>query len=249
MEVKGPLSSPLPMIALSAGPLLLAFLITVIELTEVVALVFALQGETGSIRHGAYGAVAGTSVVGAIALGAGAALTRVPSDLLLAASAVALFGFGVFLFRSTLRAYRRARAAATGRPGGPEKGGRALQFGGGFTVGAIEATEAVIVLISLAAAGEAGSALVGAVVGVVVLVVLASLLHGRIRRIKVPQLKLGATALLFTFAIFWSGEAVRLPWPYADLFLIPLFLLVLLAVRGALALALGPTPAPVETKG
>ncbi len=68
----------------------------------------------------------------------------------------------------------------------------------------------------------------------------AALVHERIRRIKVPWLKLGATSLLFTFAVFWGGEAVGYSWPGADLVLIPLFVAFLFAIRGAISLGLRP---------
>ncbi|MCI4337364.1 MAG: hypothetical protein L3K17_09320, partial [Thermoplasmata archaeon] len=127
---------------------------------------------------------------------------------------------------------------------------RTLQFAGGVSVGAVESTEAVIVLIALAAAGYAWSALLGAVIGGVVLLTLAAILHERIRRIKVPQLKLAGTSALFTFAIFWAGEGVGFVWPFADLSLLPLFVATLLVVRGAVSVAGGARPlVPVGTKG
>ncbi|HYB77667.1 MAG TPA: hypothetical protein VEE83_03170, partial [Thermoplasmata archaeon] len=91
-----------------------AFLITVLEMTEVVALVFALAADHSTVRHGALGAVGGTSLVAAIALGFGAVLIAFPRDYLLWGSAVVLAAFGIFLFRSTLRTYRRRRAATAG---------------------------------------------------------------------------------------------------------------------------------------
>lgn len=223
-----------------------AFLITLLELTEVVALVFALSTEGRGLRHAVYGALAGVALVSAIALAAGAALDRLPPSYLLGPSAIVLGGFGVFLFRSTLRAYRRAHAAASGAasPAGPPH--PVVQFGGGFSVGVVETTEAVIVLIALAAPGYGGTALLGAVVAGVLLVVLAAALHGHIRRIKVPPLKAGATALLFAFAFFWAGEALQFSWPGNDIVLLPLFVGALVAVRGAVRAIEGP-PVRVET--
>jgi Ca2+/H+ antiporter, TMEM165/GDT1 family len=229
------------MLSLYLPALIVAFLITTLELTEVAALVFALSAGSDTIRPGALGAVGGTGVIAIVALGFGAVLLAFPHADLLWASAVLLAAFGVFLFRSTLRAYRRERAAAEGHPVSfPSR--PPLQFVGGFTVGAVESTEAVIVLLALAAAGYGLSALVGAVIAGAVLVIAAALVHERIRRIKVPWLKLGATSLLFAFAVFWAGEAAGLAWPGADLSLIPLFLVFLLADRGAIALALGGRP-------
>jgi uncharacterized membrane protein len=229
--------------------LVVAFVITVVEMTEVVALVYALSAEHQTIAHGAYGAVSGTTVVALIALGFGAAIVAFPRQYLLWASALLLLAFGVFLFRSTVRTYRRARAAGAPRAAPPPSAKRdAAQFAGGFSVGAVEATETVVVLVALAAAGYGVSALVGALLGGTVLVVAAVLVHERIRRIKVPTLKLGATSMLFTFAVFWTGEAVGFSWPRGDLALIPLFVVALLIVRGAIAIVVPPT-VPFEAKG
>jgi uncharacterized membrane protein len=79
-------------------------------------------------------------------------------------------------------------------------------------------------------------------------VVAAVLVHERIRRIKVPTLKLGATSMLFTFAVFWTGEASGFSWPGNDLALIPLFVVAVPVVRGAIELFL-PFPVPLKPKG
>jgi uncharacterized membrane protein len=235
------------MLALYGPALIVAFVITLLEMTEVVVLVFALSADHSTIAHGAAGAVSGTTTVALVALAFGALLIAFPREYLLWASALLLTGFGVFLFRSTLRTYRRARAGSAAGTAPAGTGHSAVQFAGGFTVGAIEATEAVVVLIALAAAGYAFSAVVGAVSAGVVLVIATALVHERIRRIKVPLLKLGATSMLFTFAVFWAGEAAGENWPGSDLFLIPLFLIAIGLVRGALELKLrrnSPSAAP-----
>jgi uncharacterized membrane protein len=223
--------------------LVVAFLITVLEMTEVVALVFALAADHSTVRHGALGAVGGTAVVAAVAVGFGAILIAFPKAYLLWGSAVVLAAFGVFLFRSTLKTYRRRRAAASGAPA-PSTGQSVAQFAGGFSVGAVEATEAVVVLLALTAAGYGFSAILGAVLGGVVLVVAALLVHDRIRRIKVPWLKVGGTSLVFTFAVFWGGEAAGVQWPGGDLFLVPLVILAVLLVRGGVALVMRATTPP-----
>lgn len=235
------------MIELYVPVLIAALLVTVLELTEVVALIFALSADVGTVRHGALGAVAGCAVVALVALGSGAALLAFPRAYLLWASAIVLYSFGVFLFRSTLRTYRKVRAAVGGPPSLPAGGHRVVQFAGGFTVGAVESTEVVIVLLALTAAGYGGSALVGAVAGGVVLVAVALAVGERVRRIKVPWLKLGATSVLFAFAVFWTGEAAGRSWPGSDLFLVPLVVIAGLLVRGAVEAILRwrpPAPAP-----
>jgi len=215
-----------------------ALVITVLELTEVVALAFALAAAEGSVRHGALGATSGVAVVAVVALAVGAAILALPHAALLWASAVVLTGFGVFLFRSSLKTYRRDRAAAAAGVAPAPKLQAALQFAGGFTVGAVEATEVVVVLLALAAAGEGTSAIVGSVAGGIALVAAAFAVHQKIRRIKTRYLKLGATSMVFTFAAFWAGEAAGVHWPGGDLLLIPFFVVALVAVRGALELVL-----------
>jgi Ca2+/H+ antiporter, TMEM165/GDT1 family len=227
-----------------------AFIITLVEMTEVVALVFALGSHHGSIRTGALGAIAGTAAVSLVALAFGAALVALPRSYLLWGSSIALIAFGLFLFRSTVRSYRRARAAHAGSDlaAPPTKSSHAIQFGGGFSVGVVEAVETVIVLIALAAAGYGVSALVGALAGGVLLVGVAAAMHERVRRLKVPLLKLGATSLLFAFAVFWAGEALGFPWPGADLILIPLFAVSFVLVRSVVGF-LSRAEIPLETKG
>lgn len=226
--------------------LLAAFLITVLEMTEVVALVFALAADHTTVRHGALGAVGGTAVVAAIALGFSAVIIAFPRAYLLWASAGVLAGFGVFLFRSTLRTYRTRRNASDTSVVSTA-GKTVAQFAGGFSVGAVESTETVIVLLALAAAGYGLSALVGAVIGGALLVVVALVVHDRIRRIKVPWLKVGATAVVFSFALFWGGEAAGVSWPGGDLILVLFVFFGVLIVRGGVGLVLGtnsPSPLP-----
>lgn len=216
--------------------LVVAFLITLLELTEVVALVFALGADQTSIRPVAWGAAGGTALVAAVALGFGAVLVAFPRMYLLWASAALLAAFGGFLFRSTLRSYRWAYGRTPGGTG-PRRPA-VVQFGGGFSVGAVETTEAAIVLVALAAAGYGFSALLGAIAGAAVLLVVAAAVHEQIRRIKVPWLKLGGTSLLLSFAVFWGGEAAGVTWPGGDLVLVPLVVLTALLARGAVALLL-----------
>lgn len=229
------------MLTFDLPSILVAFLVTVLEMTEVVALVFAIGADHATVRHVALGATAGTAAVSLTAVAAGAVLIALPRGLLLWASAAVLAGFGVFLFRSTLRTYRKLRVPAPASPSG-KTAHSVTQFAGGFSVGAVEATEAVIVLLALTAAGHGGSAIVGAVAGGVLLAVVAALVHERVRRIKTAWLKLGATSLVLAFAVFWAGEAYGLAWPgpSPDLWLVPLFVAGFLLVRGAIAGLLRP---------
>jgi Ca2+/H+ antiporter, TMEM165/GDT1 family len=235
-----------PGIALAA--VLLAFALTIIEMTEVVALVFALGAERGALRPAALGAVAGVAGVSGVALVVGVGLEALPRGPLLGGAAVTLFLFGIFLYRSTRKAYRRARAPASAAPPVPSH----LHFAGGAVVGSVEATEVVIVLVALAAGGNGFSALLGSVAAGILLVVIAAVIHERIRRIKVPTLKFAATSALFSFAVFWGAEAIGFQWPgpsaYWDLWLLPLFGLAAGILEGLLRLD-ARSPVPGGAKG
>ncbi len=219
--------------------LLVAFVITLLEMTEVVILVVAVSADHPTARPGAAGAVVGVSAVAVVALAVGVSITLIHPVFLLLVSGVLLAAFGVFLFRSTLRTYRRAAAPPSAIP--PPKFGSAVQFGTGLTAGAVEAVETVVVLLGITAAGYGTSAVVGALVAGGLLVVLAFAIHEQLRKVKVPWLKLVATSMLFTFAVFWFGEALGIAWPYADLSLLPLFTAAILIVRGAVQLGLPKT--------
>jgi Ca2+/H+ antiporter, TMEM165/GDT1 family len=229
-------------LALDPAATLTAVLITILELTEVVVLVLVLGVDQPSVRPGAVGAGTGIAVVSGITLGAGAALATVSVSYLFWAAAIVLAAFGVFLYRSTLRTYRIA--AGRGPPRGTQHRHDMAQFAGGFAVGAVEMTEVAIVLLALAAGGAAFSALVGAVVGGLLLVGLAFVLHEQLRRIKVPWLKVLATSVLLSFAVFWGGEAAGVRWPGGDLVLVPLVVVFAALVRGTVGVLVARTPAP-----
>jgi uncharacterized membrane protein len=236
------------MVLLYAPVFIPAFLITLLEMTEVVALVFALSAGGPQLRTAIFGALSGVALVAVIAFAAGAAIERLPSSYLLGPAAIVLAGFGVYLFRGTLRAYRRAQAAKSGTPTTAPEPHPVVQFSAGFSVGVVESTEAVIVLLALAAPGYGVTTILGAVTAGVLLVILAWAFHGQIRKIKVPLLRLGATSLLFTFSVFWAGEALHVSWPGDDLFLLPLFLVALILVRLAIGAA-ERRPVRIERKG
>ena len=225
--------------------LLVAFVITLLEMTEVVVLVVAVSADHPSARPGATGAVLGVTGVALVALLVGVSITLVRPLYLLVVSGVLLAAFGVFLFRSTLRTYRRAALPPSQTP--PPKFAGAVQFGTGATAGAVEAVETVVVLLGITAAGYGWSAVAGALLAGGILVVLAFAIHEQLRKVKVPWLKLVATSMLFTFSVFWFGEAVGIAWPYGDLFLIPLFGAALLVVRGTLQLGLGAARVPTAS--
>jgi uncharacterized membrane protein len=250
----------------AGGALLTAFLITVTEMTEVVAIVYALGAESKHMRPGLSGACAGVAVVGGISLVIGFALTRaaqISEVATLSIGALLLWFFAFFLLRSTFKTYvredRKSRGVASTWHGESHEGlGPRALFASAFSVGVIESLEACVVLIGLVAAGSVWESVVGAVVGGALLVTLGFFLHERIRKVKVPPLKWVATSMLFTFATFWSledaGDLKWVSWPAtvlgvpSDILLVPIFLAafasVAVAVRIRIRLDRASTPSP-----
>ena len=224
-----------------------AFLVTVLELTEVVALVYALGASSRDMRPGVYGAFIGVAFVSLLTLGTGVAILRFASQAtfyLTVVSALILWCFGIFFFRSTVKTYYREARKRNGlevkgkRSLLDEVGAKAL-FSGGFSIGCVETLEAMIVLLALSTGGCGMEAFFGFIAGGVLLLVLGYMLHEQIRKIKVAPLKWFGCTMIFTFAIFWSGEALEhvgpFEWPtlltqFPDIFLVPLFVLTLVTV-------------------
>jgi len=98
----------------------------------------------------------------------------------------------------------------------------------GFSVGAVEAFEAAIVLVGLLP-NNFSSATLGLIGGVVIVIVSTYLLRNQVRRIKQANMKVVVSALLLSFSVFWFAETVA---ELNDLILIPLFLVFVFVVRG-----------------
>ena len=86
-------------------------------------------------------------------------------------------------------------------------------FATGFSVGAIEAFEAAIVLVALLPNNFDSSAL-GLAAGIIAVVISTYLLRNHVRKIKQASMKVVVSALLLSFATFWFGETV---YPLNDL--------------------------------
>jgi uncharacterized membrane protein len=96
----------------------------------------------------------------------------------------------------------------------------------GFSVGAIEAFEASIVLVGLVPANPA-SASIGFGIGVVAVIVATYTLRSQVRKVKQANMKVVVSGLLLAFSAFWFSETVV---EVNDIVLVPLFLIFSFAV-------------------
>ena len=202
--------------AIDLGVFLAALGITTLELVEVAAVALALYGQ--SRRHAVFGYVTlGVLVIIIPTLVLGRAIAFLPTVAIRTIGGVLLLYFGLRLTRSARRSVLRSRQGKLG--GGPEPSEKGL-LSTGFSVGAIEAFEASIVLVGLLPDNYA-STIFGLVTGAVTVVVATYILRGQVRKVKQTNMKVIVSALLLSFSTFWFTE-IFLP-DLDDLILIPLF--------------------------
>jgi uncharacterized membrane protein len=200
-------------LALDPAIFLAALGITVLEFTEAAAVGLALYADSG--KHTAFLYVAlGSLVVLVPTILVGSLIGLLPALYVRLVAGVLLLYFGLRLTRSARRSVVNAR-----------KGGQQTEhfekgiMATGFSVGAIEAFEAAIVLVGLLPNGFVAT-LGGLSTGIVLVVIATYALRSQVRKVKQADSKIVVSALLLSFATFWFGEAVSSP---PDLVLIPLF--------------------------
>lgn len=218
---------------LDPGILLAALGITTLELTEAAAVGLALYAESKSYLA-FLSVAAGTVVVFVPTFLVGDLVAYLPVVFVRLIGGVLLLYFGLRLAKSARRSVVRSKTTGFAA----EKFERGLMYTG-FSVGAVEAFEAAIVLVGLIPA-NLGSASIGFGSGIAVVVVAAYVLRTQVRRVKQANMKVVVSGLLLTFSTFWFGETVA---ELNDLLLIPLFALFALSVYWFANRAL-PAPAP-----
>jgi len=187
--------------------------ISLLELSEAGAVTAIYQGLYRGFRPVLY-SLAGVLLVLIPTFTVGRYIVYLPLDYVLAASAVILFYFGYRLLRSARRYFKGMNKGGGGEE---ERGDLAVVF----TVSAIEAFEAALVLIALIPKSYA-STLMGTLIAAAVVVVLTALIKNQIARIRLPHLKYVLSSLLFSLGTLWAMEATGLE--ITDLVLLPLFL-------------------------
>ena len=189
--------------------------ITTLELVETAAVALALHAHSGKDVVYLYAGL-GTAAVFAPMFVLGALITLLPDAIIKLTAGVLLLYFAQRLARSARRTVLNAR-----------KGNHFHEdfhrgtMATAFSVGAIEAFEAAIVLVGLLPNGFQPTVF-GMSSGIVIVVASTYLLRDHVRKVKQADMKIAVSALLFSFATFWFGEAVV---PLDDIILIPLFAL------------------------
>jgi uncharacterized membrane protein len=196
--------------------------ITTLELVETAAVTLALHAHSRKNAVYLYAALGTVAVFGPMFI-LGALIALLPDALIRLTAGVLLLYFAQRLAKSSRRTVLNARRGSHFH----EEFHRGM-MATAFSIGAIEAFEAAIVLVGLLPNGFQPTVL-GMASGVALVAVSTFLLRDQVRKVKQADLKIAVSALLFSFATFWFGEAVM---PLDDLLLVPLFLLYVAAVYG-----------------
>ncbi|MGC8546347.1 MAG: hypothetical protein ACP5MU_01635 [Thermoplasmata archaeon] len=194
--------------------------ITLLEISEAAAVALALYAEGGS-KAFLYVAL-GIAVVLVITFIVGKEIALLPILLIRLVAGFLLLYFGLRLARSARRAVVKSRKKGGNEEEKIEKG----LFYTGFSVGAVEAFEAAIVIVALIPI-DYNSTFLGLVAGLIIVVIGTALLKSQVRKIKQANMKVAVSALLLSFSSFWFAEAF---YNITDLILIPLFALFFIAV-------------------
>jgi uncharacterized membrane protein len=198
---------------LDPGILLAALGITMLELAEAAAVGLALFAESGNASAFLYVAAGAIAVFAPTFLIAGL-VSLLPILYIRLVGGVLLLYFGLRLAKSARRSVVKSKT--TGFQS--ETFERGLMYTG-FSVGAVEAFEASIVLVGLLPA-NLESASIGFAAGIVVVVIATYVLRTQVRKVKQANMKVVVSGLLLTFSVFWFGEIfVEL----SDLLLVPIF--------------------------
>jgi uncharacterized membrane protein len=211
---------PSPNLAFDLAVFLAALGITTLELVEAAAVGLALYADSRSGKAFLFVGL-GTVVVLVPTLALGTAIGLLPRVYVLIVGGLLMAYFGQRLIKSARRSvyFERKGSVKTDKF---EKG----LFSTGFSVGAIEAFEAAIVLVGLIPVNFTAAAS-GLGTGVIIVVIATYVLRTQVRKVKQANMKVVVSSILLSFAVFWFGEVVFDVFSLGDLtdlILIPLFI-------------------------
>lgn len=218
-----------------------AFLASIVEVVEAFTIVLAV-GTTRGWRPAIIGTAAALALLGLIVLILGPALQFVPIHLLQLVVGILLLLFGLgWLRKAVLRsagvialndeaeAFAEETADLQSQSGTPA----ALQWIAGiaaFKAVLLEGLEVAFIVIAVGAGkGLLWEASMGAAAACALVLIVGAAVHKPLSRVPENTLKFGVGVMLSSFGVFWTGEGMGAHWPGADLVLIPLAAVFLLA--------------------
>jgi uncharacterized membrane protein len=228
-----------------------AFLASAVEFVEAFTIVLVV-GVTMNWRSSLLGAFAAAATLAAIIATFGVAIVQfVPLDLLRLIVGIILLLFGLKWLKKAILRYSGLKALhdeeaifeehmAELRARGAVPEARFMPFGVALSYKAVllEGLEVAFIVITFGSSvadtvahrsnGIASAALGVALAGVLVILA-GALVRAPLTRVPENTLKFIVGIMLTTFGTFWTSEGFGVHWPYADLFLLVLAALYLLA--------------------
>jgi uncharacterized membrane protein len=211
-----------------------AFLASMVEAVEAFTIVLAVATLRGW-RPAVLGASAGLGSLAASVLLLGPMLTLVPIGGLQLTIGILLLLFGMgWLRKASLRTAGLIPlhdedaifATETDRLGSAARRDRNLDWIAGLAALkaiVLEGLEVVFIVLAIGAGrGLLLPAGIGAAAACVTVLAVGAMLRRPLSRVPENALKFGVGTMLSAFGTFWIGEGLRLPWPGADLVLLPL---------------------------
>jgi uncharacterized membrane protein len=221
-----------------------AFAASVVEVVEAFTIVLAI-GTTRGWRPALWGLAAALVVLAEVVAALGPALTLIPIQALqlLVGVLLLLFGLG-WLRKDILRqagvmalhdeALIFERETASLSQGTASGQSQAWIAGlASFKAVLLEGLEVAFIVVAIGAGkGLLWQASLGALAACVLVLVVGFALHRPLTRVPENALKFGVGVMLAAFGLFWCVEGLGGARPLADLTLMPLGLVVLLAALG-----------------
>lgn len=211
------------------GPMLAAFLASLVEFVEALTVVLAV----GMVR-GWRSALTGTGLALALLLALvviiGPALTHIPLDFvqLVVGTLLLLFGMrwlrkailrasGVIALHDEDAAFAAETEAMRQEGGNLSAGLDKVALAASFKIVMLEGIEVVFIVIAIGAAGRMlVAASIGALAALALVMLLGVVVHRPLARVPENTLKFIVGALLSAFGTFWAGEGIGVAWPGGD---------------------------------
>lgn len=211
------------------GPMLAAFLASLVEFVEALTVVLAV-GAVRGWRDALLGSGAALLLLLVLILAVGPALSRIPLRGVqrVVGTLLLLFGLrwlrkamlrsaGVIALHDEAAAYA-AQRESLGQVHAPRGRHDTLALLAAFKITLLEGLEVVFIVVAVAAGGAhlwipAG---LGALGALLLVAALGVLLHRPLSHVPENTLKFGVGVLLTSFGSFWVGEGIGVRWPGED---------------------------------
>lgn len=217
------------------------FLASIVEVVEAFTIVLAV-GTTRGWKPAIVGTAAALGVLALVVLILGPTLQFIPIHYLQLFVGVLLLIFGMgWLRKAVLRsagvlpmhdetaAFAKETAGLQSQSGAP----KTLQWIAGiaaFKAVLLEGLEVVFIVIAIGAGKDLlWEASLGALAACILVLGVGAFIHKPLARVPENTLKFGVGVMLSAFGVFWAGEGLGVEWPGADLMLIVLTAIFLVA--------------------